>query len=255
MTMENALKYKHVGTSFVLMVALALAGCDSVSNTMDASGPAATNPAVARLVDDLALDPRQVEALQPALDDLGERSPETLWKAAASLQQTLTAEQKTRLMERARENDRGPAMAGRAGRAHQDGANAEGMRRGRHGGARDSSAAIGERGAFRRGDRSDGAGRAEQMTAAMVDVLGLTAEQQQQLKALRESQRGQMEAMRDATPADSTRRASFMAMRETHRAAMEAILTEAQRETIAIHRALLFSAHEPSGRGGKRSAR
>ena len=251
-TMNNTLKYKQVGTSFVLVVALALAGCDSVSNTMDATGPAATNPAVARLVDDLDLNPRQVEALQPVLNDLGERSPGALWKAAAGLQQTLTAEQKSKLMERTSNEGRGPAMAGRS---RQDGAGPEGMRRGRHGGARDSSAAAGERGAFRRGGRPDGAGRAEEMTAAMVEALGLTAEQQEQLKALRESQRQQMEAMREAMPADSTRRATFMGLRDSHRAAMESILTEAQRETIAIHRALLVGAREPNGRGGRRANR
>lgn len=250
--MINTLNYKQLGTSVVLIVALALAGCDSVSNTMDASGPAATNPAVARLVDDLELNPRQVEALQPVLNDLGERSPGALWKAAAGLQQTLTAEQKAKLMERTSKEGRGPAMAGRS---RQDGAGAEGMRRGRHGGARDSSATAGERGAFQRGGRPDGAGRGEEMTAAMVEALGLTAEQQEQLKTLREGQRKQMEAMREAMPADSTRREAFMALRDAHRTAMESILTDAQREIIAIHRALLAGAREPNGRGGRRANR
>jgi uncharacterized protein YceK len=251
--MENALNYRRFRTSLVLVVVLVLAGCDSVSNTIDASGPAATNSAAARLAEELELNPRQVEALQPVLDNPGERSPGALWKAAAGLQKTLTAEQKSRLMERAREEGRGPAMAGRSGRLRPEGTRPDGNgRRVQHGTARDSSDATGQRGVFRRGDRPGGAGRTEEMTAAMVDALGLTEEQQDQLKALRESHRGQMDAMREATPADSTHRDSFIALRETHRAAMDAILTEAQRETIAIHHALLFSARESRDRNGRR---
>ncbi|MEZ4700222.1 MAG: Spy/CpxP family protein refolding chaperone [Rhodothermales bacterium] len=98
------------------------------------------------------------------------------------------------------------------------------------------------------GPRLDPAMR-EEATAAMVEALGLTPEQQEQLAALRETQRKEMEALRASHAAgdrDAAREA-FDALRDRHRTAVDGIYTDAQRETIALHRALLFEARPDAG--------
>jgi hypothetical protein len=72
----------------------------------------------------------------------------------------------------------------------------------------------------RRGDREQ---RREQAQAAMADALGLTAEQQTQIDALRGS------------PKTEGSRAE---RREAHRSAFEAILTTEQLEIVTIHEAM-----------------
>ena len=72
----------------------------------------------------------------------------------------------------------------------------------------------------RRADRQDAR---EQAHAAMVEALGLTAEQQAEIDALRAGPKT------EGTRADT---------REAHRAALEAILSEEQLEVVQVHEAL-----------------
>jgi|GEM_PF-3058807 len=97
----------------------------------------------------------------------------------------------------------------------------------------------------RRGNRGgDGAQRGnvnrEDIQAAMVDALELTADQQEQLKQVREETRTQMEELRGQFDRENPE-ASKEAMQALHASAkekQEAILTESQTEVVAIHKAL-----------------
>ena len=89
--------------------------------------------------------------------------------------------------------------------------------------------------------RADGAA-----SEAMIDALGLTTEQQEQLEALREEQRTEFEAakkeIRDKVKSGNVdREAINVEMKERMEAAKaktDAIFTEKQRQIIDIHRAL-----------------
>jgi hypothetical protein len=303
MKRAHAMTLCWLNVGLFLLLVLAGAGCDTVSGSMDAGAPEAPGRATARLVDELSLDERQLESLEPALRALESRTPGALWLTAARLQETLNLEQKKRLFARsAAREEAGPrgrfgpprdssvlaslsedqrARLRGAMEAHRDSMRVlfrlkrDGLldeatfrRREEELLARTDSALSAllppearERlaaGRIRRGGRPAGVpendirrrGSRDSMPQAMIDALGLTEDQQARWKALHEAHRAEWEAWR-ASVGDGAReehRAALDTMRERHRAALDEILTDSQRETVAIFRALWVGAPGRRGR-------
>lgn len=171
-------------------------------------------------------------------------------EAAAVLRESMESELSTILTDeqlasiKAAREERGKEFRGRRnGReARGEAGHAEGNEAGRRGGR------------FSRGEAW------EAFSEARIEALGLTSEQQDQMKALMAEQKEKASAMFDEFKESEGDREAIhekvSAFREASKEAMNDILTEEQQEIITIHRALAFekvksAAGAAEGRRGK----
>ena len=193
--------------AFLFVFTLAACGdANFVTNTDDEATPAELSELAARLSTDLSLSTEQTNQVNSLLTVDDKPAPGHLWTVAAELQKTLTAEQKATLIEKAAERRSARAEGGHGRRFNRDGD-----------------------GTGRRFERQ-GNGRADFMN----DFL--TPEQQEAMKALRETQRAEMKALVEARQSGSLTDEAFReqatARREAHREAMQNLLTDEQKATL-----------------------
>ena len=209
--------------AFLFVFTLAACGDSNfVTNTDDEATPAELNELAARLSTDLSLSTEQANQVNSLLTVDDKPSPGHLWAVAAELQQTLTDEQKATLIEKAAERRAEFADGMRGRRFNRDG-QGQGRRFNREGDG------TGRR--FQR-QGNDGPG-------FMNDFL--TPEQQEAMKALRETSRAEMkalvEARRDGSLTDEAFREQAKALREANHEAMQELLTDEQKATLEQKRA------------------
>ena len=125
----------------------------------------------------------------------------------------------------------------------------------------------GESGEATRGDRRGrragrfGGEAREEFSAAKIEALGLTDEQQASIEALRAEQKEKAQALFEEVKENGGDREAIREqveqLREESQSEMAEILTEDQLETITIHRALAFQAKKNRSEGaqGKRGQR
>lgn len=106
-----------------------------------------------------------------------------------------------------------------------------------------------------RGARGGDGELREEFQAAMIDALELTPEQQEQLKVVREELRSEMEELRGQFDRDNPEEAreAMKSLSESAKEQSNEVFTEAQRETIAIHRALMHEVRSSVKKEGKRT--
>jgi hypothetical protein len=164
---------------------------------------------IAEMIADLSLSDDQMQAVDGILasEEASSGGPGSGWYIAARLQEILTPEQVTTLEEEL-----------------QSRAPSHGTMRRRGGAPPETSAQREEPSERRKERRSEMRIRREVAQSAMHDALGLTVDQITSLRALR---------------ADRLASGGGSEIREQRRAAAAAILTEAQRRTVVLHRALI----------------
>ena len=204
--------------AFLFVFTLAACGDSNfVTNTDDEATPAELSDLAARLSTDLSLSTEQINEVNSLLAVDDKPAPGHLWTVAAELQKTLTDEQKATLIETAAER-RAAFAEDRQGRRF----NRDGQGRGHR---------------FNR--EGDGTGRrfqrqGEGRSGFLKDFL--TPEQQEAMKALRETQREEMkalvEARQDGSLTDEAFREQAKALREANREAVQDLLTDEQKATL-----------------------
>lgn len=209
----------------LVATAITLSACDT-TNATTSSTPELDNSEMTEMLTTLS---QELNLSQAATQDLAvamakyqgnTREPGLLWRIAADMQSSLTAEQKARLFElaeqrRQRFEDR------------RQGNNAQGRPGFQRGGQR------GQRGA------RFGQGRGQRN--ANAPLIELTDEQKEQMQAIRQSYKPQLDSLRasrragDLTPADF--REQIQALRDAMQAERDAILTAEQKATLDAARA------------------
>ncbi|MEM8485228.1 MAG: hypothetical protein AAF564_06740 [Bacteroidota bacterium] len=196
------------------LMLFAFTACDS-SNALMENETAAVTPGISTLADNLQLTSNQTEQVNEVLAKRGEDEPGTLWYVAAELQQTLSTDQKTALFEKiedareSRQEKRSGLRSNNNGEQRQRGL--RGKRFGRGGGD------------------------------AFGNIEGLTDEQKASMKALRETQREELTALRtqrkEGELDEEGFKAALEAMREAAEAELATILTAEQLEAMQAARA------------------
>ena len=197
------------------LLAFTFAACDSDPSALvdEEATSAELTDLAARLSTDLNLSTQQAEAINSLVAVSGDERPEPghLWTVAAELQKTLTDEQKATLFETVEQRTAEFAEGMRGRRFNRDG---QGRR-------------FNQDGQSRRFNRQGEKG---------LGFLNLTSEQQEQMKALREANREEMQALMEARqdgslPQDDLREQA-KALREAHQEEMQALLTDEQKATL-----------------------
>jgi hypothetical protein len=205
---------------------------------------------------------------QNDLPDVAGKPVGLLWKIAADLQATMTPEQKTRLFERMATFERQHKNQ-RQGRGMMGGRGQRGMMDGR--GQRGQGGMMGGVAGIltpeqmqalkdKYKDQMSGAEIRAQAKQAMVEALGLSPRQQQDLEALRNGSREQLKGLRDQAQNANADKAALKEkakqILENTKNGSDRIYTEKQKEIIKIHRALVakakMNAHQRQGQRGGR---
>lgn len=201
-----------------LLLVAAVTACDSnPAATLDELTAAERSTLAATLSTELDLSTAQAEQINSLLAGTDKPEPGRLWTLAAELQQTLTDEQKAVLFEKV-EQHRARMQENRQQRFQQGD-----QRRGQR---------------FNRNAQRPGMRRPQGMRGVSSDLL--TPEQQEQVTALREAHREQMqtliEARQDGSLAPEAFREQAQALREQMRDAMQNLLTDEQKATLEQRR-------------------
>ena len=194
--------------AFLFIATLAACGDSNfVTNTADEATSTELTDLAARLSTDLSLTTEQANQVNDLLAADDKPAPGHLWTVAAELQQTLTDEQKTTLLETAAQRRADLAEDRQGRRFNRDGQGRSGRRFQRQG-----KGGPGFSGDF------------------------LTPEQQAEMKALREANRAEMKALREARQngslTDENFREQAKALREANREAMQNLLTDEQKAEL-----------------------
>ena len=196
-----------------------LAACDTSSAVggVDGAGGASLDATVTSIAMDLGFSADETAALSASFakfsndDAAAMREPGFLWRVAAELQATLTEEQKARLFERLE----------RAGEQRRQGPQAGGMQMRRPGQDGPGGPGMGAQ---------QGPGGPDGQRAGGIERLDLSDEQQEAIKAIRESYKPQIEAI--LAERENLTRAEIKeqldALREEIRGEVEAVLTAEQ---------------------------
>jgi len=195
-------------TVAVLMFTV-LAACDSASAVGGIDGAESSlEEAVSLIALDLGLNAQESAALSASMAKFGDgddadREPGFLWHVAAELQATLTDEQKERLFERLE----------RAGDQRRQGQQ-RGMQQQRRGGT--------------------GMGGQQDRRGNALEQLGLSDEQKEAIKAIRESFKPQIEAVLDqrGTLTRAEIKEQLDALHEQIKTEVEGVLTDEQRAQL-----------------------
>ena len=204
--------------AFLFVFTLAACGDSNfVTNTDDEATSTELSELAARLSTDLSLSTEQTNQVNSLLAVDDKPAPGHLWSVAAELQKTLTDKQKATLFETA-EQRRAESSEGMRGRRFNRDGQGQGRRFNREG---------------------DGTGRRFQRQGdGRQGFLNdfLTPEQQEAMKALRETQREEMKALVEARESGSLTDEAFReqakALREANREAMQNLLTDEQKATL-----------------------
>lgn len=219
----------------VAFLAVSLAAC-GLLNPSDPSDSDAADETAAKLSSQLSLSTNITDSLRDALHLHGGGNPAPLWAMAAELQKTLTPEQKQILFS--------------GGENYTDGEIE------RHDGLDDDDDL--DTNGCHAGYPMDGFRHiptAEMMaadSAAMVETLGLTAEQIAALYNLKVEQRAAMDSLKSKFDAGTIDRATLAteltALRAARDAALATILDATELEIVKIHEALIAHLHGHEGR-------
>ncbi|NNC65667.1 MAG: hypothetical protein HKN84_12845 [Gammaproteobacteria bacterium] len=219
--MTGIKKLSGVVATIFLTAALGLSACDSSTLDTDtaASFDESSSELVSVLVSDLGLTGTQQTQVAAMIEKHGDaqHEPGFLWTVAADLQQRLTDEQKQRLFDKAAAGPGegvGQAFGGRF--QHQRGNG------------------FGTQGGFQHQGRRGGHG-----IGPLTDIL--TEEQKEQVQAIRESVRTELESLKASVDAGEITaeeaREKMDELREAVREQIEALLTDEQKAELEALRA------------------
>lgn len=207
-------------TAAAMVAVFVLAACDSASGLSDAASESDNTSmaaSISYIMTDLSLSSSESAALRASFAKYGDgdnattREPGFLWRVAAELHATLSDEQKAKLYERIEE-------AGRRNRAGELG-DGQGMQRG--GGPAGGQGQLGMKPG---GQRAGGLARIE-----------LTDAQKEQIEAIREAYKPQIEAVLEQkdTLSREELKAALDAIHTSVQAEIEALLTDEQKQALA----------------------
>ncbi len=211
--MKRKMTFGAVATTLLLIGSIGTSACDSASVESETSADLenSTDELASILVSDLGLttsEQAQFVSLIASYGDGARGEPGFRWRLAADLQDQLTAEQKQRLFDKA-------ATGAAQGPGH-------GFRRG-------------QGGAFQPGTQWQGPRQHGFRGAGGLESI-LTEEQIEQVEAIRESARGELESIRAAVQAGEMTpdeaREQVDAIRESVRTQIEALLTDEQKAEL-----------------------
>lgn len=202
---------------------LAFSACDSAltENRSDNLAATSLDDYASTLNDELGLTNDQYQTLRNTMARYEDREPGALWRVAADLQETLTDEQKERLL----------SFNGPFGGPNQGQGFRQGQRGGPHGGP--GSPGMGSPGMGGPGMRGQGMQQGPG-AGALFDLL--TDEQKAQIEELHTAFRAEVEPLHDALREGTLSREDFrtqvQALHEELKAAVEALLTDEQKAEL-----------------------